>query len=130
VTRIVLDTSVVIDVSHLDLDAWRSATPVISAITLAEFYSGVDLGDTLERAERRQRLAMLRSAYRVLPFAEDEAEAYGLLCSLIRDAGRTPRGRALDLQIAATAAVQGIPLLTRNPDDLVGIERMVQVVAV
>jgi predicted nucleic acid-binding protein len=66
----------------------------------------------------------------VLPFGEDEAEAFGLLCSLVREAGRQPRRRALDLQIAATAMVHDLPLLTRNAADLADIERAVTIVAV
>lgn len=125
-----LDTSVVIDAADLDLSPWKSMTPLISAVTLAELHSGLDVGDVLERAERRQRLSFARAGYRVLPFGEDEAEAYGLLCSLVREAGRQPRRRALDLQIAATAMVHDLPLLTCNAADLAGIERAVKIVAV
>lgn len=34
------------------------------------------------------------------------------------------------LQVAAAAAAAGVPLLTRNASDLVGLERVVKVVAV
>lgn len=129
-TQIMLDTSVVIDAADLDLSPWKSMTPLISAVTLAELHSGLDVGDVLERAERRQRLSFARAGYRVLPFGEDEAEAFGLLCSLVREAGRQPRRRALDLQIAATAMVHDLPLLTRNAADLADIERAVTIVAV
>lgn len=125
-----LDTSVVIDAADLDLSPWKSMTPLISAVSLAELHSGLDVGDVLERAERRQRLSFARAGYRVLPFGEDEAEAFGLLCSLVREAGRQPRRRALDLQIAATAMVHDLPLLTRNAADLADIERAVTIVAV
>jgi predicted nucleic acid-binding protein len=130
VTQIMLDTSVVIDAADLDLSPWKSMTPLISAVSLAELHSGLDVGDVLERAERRQRLSFARAGYRVLPFGEDEAEAFGLLCSLVREAGRQPRRRALDLQIAATAMVHDLPLLTRNAADLADIERAVTIVAV
>lgn len=129
-TQIMLDTSVVIDAADLDLSPWKSMTPLISAVSLAELHSGLDVGDVLERAERRQRLSFARAGYRVLPFGEDEAEAFGLLCSLVREAGRQPRRRALDLQIAATAMVHDLPLLTRNAADLADIERAVTIVAV
>ncbi len=129
-TQIMLDTSVVIDAADLDLSPWKSMTPLISAVTLAELHSGLDVGDVLERAERRQRLSFARAGYRVLPFGEDEAEAFGLLCSLVREAGRQPRRCALDLQIAATAMVHDLPLLTCNAIDLAGIERAVKIVAV
>ncbi len=103
--------------------------PLIRAVTLAERHSGLDLGD-IERADRRQQLSFIRASYRVLPFGEDEAEVFGVLCSLLRELGRQPRRRSLELQIAATAAVHGLPLLTRNAEDLAGIERLVKVVGV
>lgn len=128
--QIMLDTSVVIDAARLDLSSWRSTTPLVSAVTLAELHSGLEIGNVLERAERRQRLNFARSSYQILPFGEDEAEAYGLLCNLLREVGRQPRSRVLDLQIAATAMVHDLPLLTRNASDLAGIERAVNIVPV
>jgi predicted nucleic acid-binding protein len=127
---VVYDTSVVIGLSEIALGSWGEATPVLSATTLAELHSGLERGDALERADRRQRLAMARATYRILPFGEAEAEAYGVLCSLLRETGRQPRRRALDLQIAATAMVHDLPLLTRNAADLAGVERAVKIVAV
>ena len=129
-STVVYDTSVVIGLSGIDLGSWGEPTPVISATTLAELYSGLEQGDAIERAERRQRLAVARSTYQILPFGEDEAEGFGLLCNLLREIGRQPRRRALDLQIAATAMVHDLPLLTRNAADLAGIERAVKIVAV
>lgn len=128
--QVLLDTSVVIDATELDLSDWEQSGPMISAVTLAELYSGVEVGDAIERAGRRGRVNLARSSYRILPFGEDEAEAYGLLSTLLRELGRQRRRRALDLQIAATAMVYRVPLLTRNARDLVGLERVVKVVAV
>jgi hypothetical protein len=36
----------------------------------------------------------------------------------------------VDLPIVATAVAAGLPLFTRNPDDLAGLEGIVEVVAV
>ena len=45
-------------------------------------------------------------------------------------AGRQPRRRFADLLIAAVAVAEGMPLITRNPDDFVGLEELVVVVPV
>ncbi len=46
-------------------------------------------------------------------------------------AGRKARGpRAVDLLIAATALASELPLYTRNGDDFLGLEQLVQVVVV
>lgn len=42
--------------------------------------------------------------------------------------GRNPRPRRLDLRIAATAAAAHLPLLTWNPKDFLGVERLVKAV--
>ena len=38
--------------------------------------------------------------------------------------GRVGRRRFADLLIAATAVAHGLPLYTRNPKDLAGLERL------
>lgn len=126
--RVLLDTSVVIDTSGLD--AWGDYERLVSAVTVGELHAGEERGDALARAERRRRLLYVRSTHRVLPFGTDEAGAYGVLSSMMREFGRQPRSRALDLQIAATAMVAGLPLLTRNYRDLEGLERAVRIVPI
>lgn len=42
-------------------------------------------------------------------------------------AGRTARSRLADLLIASTAASNGLPLYTRNPNDFTGLERLLTV---
>ena len=54
----------------------------------------------------------------------------GALADLVRAAGRNPRPRRLDLQIAATAASVRLPLLTTNPDDFLGVGTLVDVVPI
>ena len=127
VSYVVWDTSVVIDPTGLG--EWGDVVPVLSAVTLAELHAGLGRGTAFEQAERRRRLNRLRASSRVIPFGIEEAEAYGLLVAMSAEAGRRHRGRALDLQIAATAVVAGVPLLTRNAADLVGLERAVKIVA-
>jgi prevent-host-death family protein len=38
--------------------------------------------------------------------------------------------RPMDLQIAATAGAHGMPLMTRNPADFAGLDRLVHVITV
>lgn len=124
---VLLDTSVVIDIEEVDLAGHRLHTVVLSAVTVGELAFG--LGST-DRAAREDRLRALLAAYEVLPFGVEEARLYGVLATLVRAAGRNPRPRRLDLQIAATAAAARLPLLTCNPRDLAGVDRLVDVVAV
>jgi predicted nucleic acid-binding protein len=44
--------------------------------------------------------------------------------------GRSRRARLADLLIASNAAANRLPLYTRNPDDFVGLEKIVIVIAV
>ena len=126
-----LDTSVVIDLDLLDA-ALLPVAAAISAITLAELAAGPHAaGDLAERAARQDRLQRVESTFDPLPFEEHAARAYGLLYAAVIAAGRKARGpRALDLEIAAVARANGLPLYTRNPKDLRGIEHLVEIIAV
>jgi predicted nucleic acid-binding protein len=128
ITAALLDTSVVIDADGLDLEGLHDIAPVISAITIGELAFGADLG--ADPDGRRARLQRILDQYEVLPYGVEEAKLYGALATLVRAAGRNPRPRRLDLQIAATAAAARMPLLTSNPDDFVGVGALVAVVPV
>jgi predicted nucleic acid-binding protein len=65
-----------------------------------------------------------------LPYDQGAARLYGQICAAVRIAGRQPRRRSSDLQIAATAGSNQLPLYTANPDDFRGIERLVEIVGV
>jgi len=129
--RGVLDTSVVIDLERLN----RADLPVelaVSAITLAELAAGPYApGDPAERAERQDRLQRAEATFESLPFDSNAARAYGRVYAAVSSTGRKARGaRAVDLLIAATAVANGLPLYTRNPDDFVGLDGLVDVIAV
>ena len=108
----------------------------ISAVTLAELSAGplyVRGGDQEARTERARRILNLQwveSHFDPLPFDAEAARAYGQLVGGVLALGRVPRRRHADLQIAATAVVNGLPLYTTNPDDFAGLEQWVEVVAV
>ena len=125
---VLLDTSVVIDADELDFEDLHDLTPVISAITIGELAFGADLG--VNPDGRRDRLRRILDQYEVLAYGIEEAKLYGALATLVRAAGRNPRPRRLDLQIAATAAAARMPLLTSNPADFVGVGSLVDVVPV
>jgi predicted nucleic acid-binding protein len=126
----VLDTCVVIDLDALDLTELGDLRTAVSAITIAELAYGLDWGDAAQRAARAERFYGVLNLYHVLPFDVAAAKMFGVLAAMIRQAGRNPRPRRMDLQIAATAASNRLPLLTRHPDDFAGLDRLVTVLPV
>src|SRR3954463_7107085 len=129
--RGILDTSVVIDLEHIE----PSRLPVevaVSAITMAELAAGPHATpDPEERARRQDRLPRAEAAFDPLPFDAEAARAYGRVYSAVVAAGRKARGaRAIDLLLAAAAVAAGLPLYTRNPDDFRALGDLVKVVAV
>jgi predicted nucleic acid-binding protein len=123
-----VDTCVVIEMERVDLGDHQDSILVVSAISVGELASGVDIGPDPEA--RPARLRYVLDNYEILPYGVEEAKLYGVMATLVRASGRNPRPRRLDLQIAATAAAFRVPVLTRNPDDFRGMDRLVEVVAV
>ena len=126
--RGVLDTSVVIDLDELD----PSRLPLevaVSAITMAELAAGPhSTMDPDVRGRRQDRLQRAEAAFDPLPFDGDAARAYGRIFAAVMAAGRKARGaRAVDLLIAATALAAELPLYTRNGDDFVGLNDLVDI---
>lgn len=128
--RGVLDTSVVIDLPDIADESLPEAA-TITAITLAELSQGPQLArDERSRAERIERLQVAEREYRSpLPFDARAARRYGTFVALILASGRHPRARRLDLMIAATAAVNDLPLFTCNVDDFAGLHDAMTIVA-
>ena len=125
--RAVLDTSVMIATEVPPLEGELA----ISAAALAELNFGVLItADSAVRAERLRRLVEFQRRFTALPVDEAVATSYGHLASATAAAGRQPRSRVMDLLIAATAHAHSARLYTRNPSDLIGIEHLVEIVAV
>ena len=129
--RGVIDTSVVIDLEHLD----PSQLPLeiaVSALTMAELAAGPHATDDAEeRARRQDRLQRAEAAFDPLAFDGEAARAYGRVYASVVAAGRKARGpRAVDLLIAATACASDLPLYTRNIRDFGGLENLIEVIAV
>jgi predicted nucleic acid-binding protein len=125
-----LDTSVVVDLEHLEPERLPEQVAV-SAVTLAELAAGPAATDEAdERARRQDRLQRVEAAFDPVPFGVEGARAYGRVYAAVRASGRAPRRRFADLLIAATAVAEGLPLVTRNPGDFVGLAGLVDVVEV
>jgi predicted nucleic acid-binding protein len=128
--RVLLDTSVIILPPTGGLASIADLVAV-SAITVAELEYGVEAAkDPIERQRRRRRVRAVLDVLDVLVFDRDTAQSYGMMANLVRNAGRDPRPRRLDLQIAATAERHGFSLATRNPDDFRHLGRVLDVVPV
>lgn len=122
-TRVLLDTSVLIGA-----DAPGDLEGAVSAASLAELHFGVVVAaDEDERGRRTQRLGVVEATFDPLPVDAAVAREWGRLAAAIVERGGQPRRRAMDLAIAATANVAGVPLLTRNPGDLRLIDDLVDV---
>ncbi|MFC9836177.1 PIN domain-containing protein [Rhodococcus sp. NPDC127530] len=80
-----------------------------------------------QRAQRLQRLIAVERKFEPLPVDAGVARSYGQLAAAARAYGRKPQPRALDLMIAATAHANNARLVTRNADDLRGIEHLLDV---
>ena len=126
-----LDTSVVIDLERID-PLRLPAEVSVSALTMAELAAGPHATtDAQERARRQDRLQRAEAVFEPLPFDGEAARAYGRVYSAVVAAGRKARGpRAVDLMIAAIAASNHLPLITRNPDVVAGLDGVVDVRAV
>jgi predicted nucleic acid-binding protein len=126
----VLDTSAYIDLGLLD-PAALPTRPELTAITMAELHQGVAMAkDAATRAARTEKLAAAIVEFEPLPFDGPAAARYGTLVALTVEVNRDPKPRRMDLMIAAIASAQGLPLYTRNAQDLVGLADMLQIVEV
>jgi toxin FitB len=125
--KAILDTSVLIatDVPRLEGEL------AISAASLAELHFGILVtADPHIRAARLRRVSELQRQFTALPINDAIAASYGELAAAVVASGRQPRSRVMDLLIAATAHAHGAKLYTKNASDLVGIEKLVEVVAI
>lgn len=110
--RALLDTSVLIGAERP-----RSLEGAISAASVAELHFGVlAANDEDERARRAQRLGVVEATFDPLPIDVAVAREWGRLAAAVSSRGGQPRRRAVDLVIAATANVHGVPLLTGDSD--------------
>jgi predicted nucleic acid-binding protein len=129
--RGLVDTSAVLAIDELD----RTRLPgeiCVSMLTVAELSAGPHaVTGELAKARRQDRLQRFEADVEALPFDLPCARAYGRVYAAVAAAGRKARGaRSVDLLIAATALANHLPLYTRNPKDLHGLEDLIQVIDV
>ncbi len=125
-----LDTSVVIDLEDIPA-ADLPVEVAICAITLAELAAApAATSDATERARRQDRLQRTEAAFDPIPFDIEAARSYARVYAAVVAQGRKPRRRLADLLIASVALTEGLPVITRNPDDFVGLEKLIDVATV
>jgi predicted nucleic acid-binding protein len=114
--RALADTSVFIGLEAARFDAGRIAEFEwgVSVVTLGELRLGVLQARDPEVSARR--LSTYQLAQRFEPLAVDEtvSDAWALLVSRLRAAGR--RAPINDSWIAATAIAHGVPIVTQDSD--------------
>lgn len=129
-TRGLLDTSVVIDLQLIDAASLPQEV-TISVVTLAELSAGPAAArDAEEKGRRQDRLQRTEAAFDPVPFDVEAARAYGRVYAAVAARGRQRRRRLADLQLAATALSQGLPLVTRNAADFRGLEGLITIIEV
>lgn len=122
-SRVLLDTSVLIGAA--DPGELEGA---ISAASLAELHFGVLVAtDPDERARRTQRLGVIEATFDPLAVDAAVAREWGRLSAAVAQRGGPPRKRTVDLVIAATANVHGVPVLTADIADLAIVGDLVEV---
>jgi toxin FitB len=121
--RALLDTSVLIgEESPPDVEA------AISVASIAELHFGVLVASNDdERGRRTARLGVIESTFDPLPITDEIAREWGRLSAAVSNRGGKPRRRSIDLVIAATANIHGVPLLTHNTGDFQIIGDLVDV---
>ncbi len=121
--RAILDTSVLIGE-----DPPTHVEAAISVASIAELHFGVLVAsDNDERAVRLKRLGAIESAFDPLPITVEIAREWGQLSAAVTNRGGHPRHRSINLVIAATANIYGVPLLTHNTGDFQIIGDLVDV---
>jgi predicted nucleic acid-binding protein len=116
VRRALADTSVFVGLQAARFDATRFANFEwgISAITLGELRLGVLQANGPEAAARRLSTYQLAQRFEALAIDEPVSDAWALLVSQLRAAGR--KVPVNDSWIAATAIAHGIPIVSQDAD--------------
>jgi predicted nucleic acid-binding protein len=122
--KALLDTSVVIG----ELAPPEDIEAAISVVSITELHFGVLVADDDdERARRTARLSVVEATFDPLPITVEVARVWGRLAAAVARRGGNPRRRQIDLAIAATAKVEGVPLLTADVSDFRIIDDLVDV---
>jgi predicted nucleic acid-binding protein len=114
--RALADTSIFIgvDTARLDGDRFADFEWGVSAVTLGELRLGVLQAQGPDAASRRLSTYQLAQRFQALAVDEAVSEAWALLVSRLRAAGR--KATINDSWIAATAIAHGVPVVTQDSD--------------
>lgn len=114
--RALADTSVFVGIEAARFDVTRFADFEwgISAVTLGELRLGVLQAQNPEAASRRLSTYQLAQRFEALPIDGAVSDAWALLVSQLRAAGR--RVPINDSWIAATAIAHRVPIVTQDAD--------------
>ncbi len=114
--RALADTSVFIglEAAHFDGDRFADYEWGVCAITLGELRLGVLQAQNPEAASRRLSTYQLAQRFEALTVDEAVSDAWALLISRLRAAGR--KAPVNDSWIAATAIAHGVPVVTQDSD--------------
>lgn len=127
--RAFLDTNILI---AGEFDPPTDVTEIaISSLSYAELRFGVAVAgaDAQKRVARSLRLRGIEQRFGAgTPFDDRAAVSFGHITELVLAAGRNPRGRVVDLMIAAIAHANDAALITKNVEDFVGLESMVRII--
>ncbi|MDQ3543719.1 MAG: type II toxin-antitoxin system VapC family toxin [Actinomycetota bacterium] len=123
-----LDTCVVIEIANpgFALESLPQQS-LISSVTLGELSAGPLLAS--DPTEASARLRVLQAAEEVfgasvVPYDAAAARVFGSVVTDVVRRGRSPRSRIGDLQIAAIAIANRLPLYTINVGDFTGIRNL------
>jgi len=123
-TRVILDTSVLIEDPSIEVGAQAA----ISTVSLSELYFGTLVAtDPAERSRRTAQLGFIEAHFDALALDEPVARILGQLQAAVADRGANPRSRTADLAIAATALAHEAVLFTRNYKDFKLVDDLVDV---
>jgi predicted nucleic acid-binding protein len=114
--RALADTSVFIglEAARFDGDRFADYEWGVSAITLGELRLGVLQARSPEAASHRLSTYQLAQRFEALAVDEAVSDAWALLISRLRAAGR--KAPLNDSWIAATAIAHGVPIVTQDSD--------------
>jgi predicted nucleic acid-binding protein len=116
ISRALADTSVFIGLEAARFDTGRFADYEwgVSAVTLGELRLGVLQAQNPKTASRRLSTYQLAQRFEALSVDEAVSDAWALLISRLRAAGR--KAPVNDSWIAATAIAYGVPVVTQDAD--------------
>jgi predicted nucleic acid-binding protein len=114
--RALLDTSffVAAEVGRVRKQTAGVDETEVSVVTLAELTVGVLLATHEDRPRRLATLSAVESTWDPLPIDADVARAFARIVADLRT--RQRRVPVLDVLVAATAMVEGIPVVTQDRD--------------